>query len=737
VTVAIGSGGGELGGTRQVSTDASGQAAFTDLSISGTPGPRTLVFTAPGHAQATSSEIELQAIGTTTTITGDSPDPSGVGSTVTVSFRVTSEGPTPTGSVTVSDGSQSCSATLSNGTGSCPLALSTVGVRTLTASYAGLPGLLGSSDTEPHTVTAAPPPPPAGTTTTITSDSPDPSVAGSTITVSFQVTSGGGTPTGSVTVSVSGGGPSCTDDLSGGSGSCQLTLNVVGDRTLTATYSGAGGFAASSDTEAHRVNAPEPDNEEPDADYNWHCEGLTCQFTDASDDDDGGVVSWRWDFGGTGTSDQKNPRHTFPGPGEYQVTLTVTDNRGASDASTAGVDVEAPPPPNQAPTAEFTWRCDELECDFESQSRDPDGDIEDYDWTFGDGGESDDDDPDHRFPASGTYQVTLTVTDDDEASSSVTHAVTVTAAPPPPANTTTTITGDGPDPSDPGQSITVSFTVTSGSGTPSGNVQVSDANGGGCAADATAGNCSYTPQGVGQRTITATYAGNSSFNESSDTEQHTVSPPPPAGTTTTITGVTPEPSDPGQSITVSFTVTSGAGTPSGNVQVSDANGGGCAADVAAGSCSYTPQGTGQRTITATYAGNSSFSESSDTEQHTVTEPAPEPGSLRLSTQPPSDARSGEPLEGTPEVELLSSTGEEFRRAGVQVSVAVLGATAGLSGTTTRETDDNGRARFEDLAISGDPGLSVTLTFSAPDFAPVDSQTITITEGDDGGGEGGG
>ena len=59
VTVAIGSGGGELGGTRQVTTDASGQASFTNLSISGPPGRRTLIFTAPGYAHATSSEVEL------------------------------------------------------------------------------------------------------------------------------------------------------------------------------------------------------------------------------------------------------------------------------------------------------------------------------------------------------------------------------------------------------------------------------------------------------------------------------------------------------------------------------------------------------------------------------------------------------------------------------------------------------------------------------------------------------
>lgn len=61
VTVAISSGGGTLGGTLTVATDANGQAAFTDLSISGTVGTRTLEFTSPGIITITSNSIELGA----------------------------------------------------------------------------------------------------------------------------------------------------------------------------------------------------------------------------------------------------------------------------------------------------------------------------------------------------------------------------------------------------------------------------------------------------------------------------------------------------------------------------------------------------------------------------------------------------------------------------------------------------------------------------------------------------
>jgi PKD repeat protein len=81
-------------------------------------------------------------------------------------------------------------------------------------------------------------------------------------------------------------------------------------------------------------------------------------------------------------------------------------------------------------------------------------------------------------------------------------------------------------------------------------------------------------------------------------------------------------------------VASSSGSPDGSVRVSDANGGGCTGNAPSGSCSYTPNGTGSRTITATYDGNASFAGSSDTEEHTVSEPPPP-------NQPPTAAFSNE------------------------------------------------------------------------------------------------
>ncbi len=78
----------------------------------------------------------------------------------------------------------------------------------------------------------------------------------------------------------------------------------------------------------------------PIADFTGEFTGpqRTVAFTDASIDPDGQVVAWSWNFGdNTTTSSERNPTHTFPGPGSYNVTLTVTDNTGQTDTHTREV----------------------------------------------------------------------------------------------------------------------------------------------------------------------------------------------------------------------------------------------------------------------------------------------------------------------------------------------------------------------------------------------------------------
>jgi leucyl aminopeptidase len=82
-----------------------------------------------------------------------------------------------------------------------------------------------------------------------------------------------------------------------------------------------------------------PTNQPPVANFGYGSNGLTVNFTDNSSDSDGTIASRSWNFGDGGTSTATSPSHTYAADGTYSVTLTVTDNGGASNSKTQGVTV--------------------------------------------------------------------------------------------------------------------------------------------------------------------------------------------------------------------------------------------------------------------------------------------------------------------------------------------------------------------------------------------------------------
>ncbi len=161
------------------------------------------------------------------------------------------------------------------------------------------------------------------------------------------------------------------------------------------------------------------DNRRPNADFEWQCDALDCQFSDASSDDDGSVVEWAWDFGDGAASADRDPSHRYEASGTYAVTLRVTDDKGGLDESTEQVTATAPstppstPPSNASPDADFGVDCDDLRCTFTDRSADRDGSVVQWQWSFGDGATSSQRSPSHTYAASGRYDVRLVVTDDD------------------------------------------------------------------------------------------------------------------------------------------------------------------------------------------------------------------------------------------------------------------------------------------------------------------------------------
>jgi subtilisin family serine protease len=156
------------------------------------------------------------------------------------------------------------------------------------------------------------------------------------------------------------------------------------------------------------------DNLAPKASFTYSCADLACSFTDASNDADGSVTGWTWNFGDGSTANSQNPMHSFAAGGTYSVTLTVTDNGGATGTASAQVSVVSGTQSNALPAARFSVGCIRLLCSFTDSSTDPDGDLVRWEWDYGDGstslavagvGQS------HAFAGGGAYTIQLTVTD--------------------------------------------------------------------------------------------------------------------------------------------------------------------------------------------------------------------------------------------------------------------------------------------------------------------------------------
>ena len=102
VTAGIESGGGTLGGTATVSTDNSGVARFTDLSIAGSPGVRRLIFASSGLASVTSSPVELRPSVDAARSSIDAPATAGAGQEVQVVVTLRDPNGNPVPGVAVS-----------------------------------------------------------------------------------------------------------------------------------------------------------------------------------------------------------------------------------------------------------------------------------------------------------------------------------------------------------------------------------------------------------------------------------------------------------------------------------------------------------------------------------------------------------------------------------------------------------------------------------------------------------
>ena len=114
-----------------------------------------------------------------------------------------------------------------------------------------------------------------------------------------------------------------------------------------------GGFAL-----ANTLNQPEPaatvaaeptssgePNLEPSATISATIADLTVSVdASGSEDPDGAILGYAWDFGDDATDNKAVTSHTYAAAGTYTVTLTIVDNDDAEASITYSATVTAPPP---------------------------------------------------------------------------------------------------------------------------------------------------------------------------------------------------------------------------------------------------------------------------------------------------------------------------------------------------------------------------------------------------------
>ncbi len=172
-----------------------------------------------------------------------------------------------------------------------------------------------------------------------------------------------------------------------------------------------------------------PENLPPVADAGgpYSCDRYETIMLDGggSEDPDGDIVSYEWDFGDGWTGTGVTPSHVYASTGTYTVTLTVTDDGGLTGGASTTVTVSKPPSPgrpNKKPKADAGPNMkisvgSTIHFDG-SGSDDPDGTILSYRWDFGDESTATVVDPSHTYNDPGHYTVTLVVKDNRGAEDS-------------------------------------------------------------------------------------------------------------------------------------------------------------------------------------------------------------------------------------------------------------------------------------------------------------------------------
>ncbi len=489
------------------------------FSVAGAQSITAIYSGDPNFLGSTSSPLQqvVNQASTTTMLTSN-PNPSAVGQSVILTATVSSSGGMPTGTVNFISGTNTLGkATVSNGVASLSYTFNSAGTQIITAVYSGDANFLGGTSSPlQQTVNQA------STTTTLTSNL-NPSVVGQWVVFTATVSSGGGTPTGTITF-MSGTATLGTSTLNNGVASLSYTFNSAGPQTITATYSGDANFLGGTSPPLQQVVNQAGTATTITSNLNPSVVGQSVTFT-AMVSSSGGVPTGTVKF------------------------MSGTATLGNATLSNG--------------VASFSY----------------------------------------TFSSAGTQTITAVYSGDPNflgSTSSPLQQVVNQAA-------STTMLTSNLNPSAVGQSVIFTATVSSNGGMPTGTVKFT--SGATTLGNSTLTNgvatLSYTFNSAGPQTITAAYSGDANFLGSTSTPLPQVVVQ--ASTVTTLSSSV-NPSQVGQSVIFTATVSSSGGTPTGTVTFMKGNVILGSSTLSGGQASFIAVflGYGVKSITASYSGDANF-----------------------------------------------------------------------------------------------------------------------------------
>ena len=631
-----------------------------------------------------------------------SANPSVLGDPVTFTASIAGNFGAPTGTISFLDGTSSiCSAVaLAGGSATCTTSTLARGSHAVSAQYSGDSSYASASASIAQVV--------KGPATLSLTSSANPSASGQSVTFTLAASGTAGTPSGSVTFK-DGATTLCTVMLASGSAVCAAPSLAAGTHSVRADYAGDSNYVASSSNTVTQVvkaaatmtlsSSANPSAEGQAVTFTANVTGSagtasgTVSFTDGGAPLSGctsitlssGTATCNATSLGTGARSIAAQYSGDSGYGAASASLTQTVNaRGAPSLSIAS----SANPSNPGQSVTFTLTAS-------GSSGPPTGAV-----TFKDGSTTLCSTTLTSGSAScaaasltaGTHPIRADYAGDANytAGSSNTVSQVVKSA----ATTTLSVSAN---PSTVGQSVRFTATVSGAPATPTGTVSFTDGGNAipGCGTVALSGGmavCTTTSLSAGTHSIVAQYAGDSVYlAATSSALSQSVSK---AAVTVTLSSST-NPSNPGQPVTFTTTLSGSAGPVTGTVAFLDGGAAiaGCGSvAVTSGStaCTTGALSSGTHSITVQYAGDGNYAAGSS-------------ASLSQGVSVPPKANAN--------VTLASAQNPSVAGDNVTFTASIGGASGAATGTVSFASDGSAIAGCTSIAVSGGSAACATSALS--------------------------